>query len=111
MASPQKAKGDEAERQAARLITDLTGWSVRRMLGAGRKDDVGDLDGVPDTVIQVSNRQARFYESIREKPLEAELQRVNAGALYAATFVRLRGGEWRVVMTPEQWATYAREAC
>jgi hypothetical protein len=56
---------------------------------------------------------------VREKPLEAERQVANlpmrfnmSGSIptFAATFVRLRGGEYRVVLTPEQWATLWREA-
>jgi hypothetical protein len=39
----------------------------------------------------------------------AEAQRRNAGATFACTWVRFRGGLWRVVLTPEQWATYHRE--
>lgn len=108
--NPQKRKGDEAEREVAALLNALLGVPARRMLGAGRKDDVGDIDGVPGTVVQVANRQARFYECVREKPLEAEAQRVRAGASFAASFVRLRGGDYRVVLTPEQWAALWREA-
>ena len=44
-----------------------------------------------------------------EKPTGAETQRRNAGATFACTWVRFRGGLWRVVLTPEQWATYHRE--
>ena len=43
------------------------------------------------------------------EPTGAEAQRVNAGATFACTWVRFRGGLWRVVLTPEQWATYHRE--
>jgi len=57
MANPQKNKGDAAERQAAELLTDLLGVQCRRQLGAGRTNaaggDVGDIDGVPNCVIQV----------------------------------------------------------
>lgn len=108
--NPSKRKGDQAEREVAALLNQLLGVPARRKLGAGRQDDQGDIDGVPDTVIQVANRQARFYETVREKPLEAEMQRERAGATHAASFLRLRGGEWRVVLTPEQWATLWREA-
>src|SRR5690606_27626946 len=55
MANPQKNKGDKAELEAARLLADLTGWPVRRKLGAGRADDTGDLDNVPDTTVQVKD--------------------------------------------------------
>lgn len=46
---------------------------------------------------------------VGEMAAECEAQRLNAGTTFAATFVRLRGGVWRVVMTPEQWFTYQRE--
>ena len=41
---------------------------------------------------------------------EAEQQRINAGATFAATLIRLRGGTWRAVLTVEQLATWMREA-
>ena len=103
----QKAKGDRAELEAAELLTQLLGVPVRRRLGAGRQDDVGDLDGVPDHVVQVAN-WADTAAAARVKPREAEVQRSNAGAAYAATLLRFRGGIWRVVLTPEQWAAYLR---
>ena len=109
MANSRKAKGDEAEREAAKLIAELTGCPARRKLGAGRLDDIGDIDGVPFSVIQCAN-WTDALRAVREKPVEAEAQRERAGATFAATWVRLRGGVWRVVLTPEQWATYQREA-
>ena len=108
MTSRSKQKGDAAEREAAQLIAELTGHPARRKLGAGRADDTGDIDGVPGTVVQVAN-WADTARAVREKPTGAEAQRVNAGATFACTWVRFRGGLWRVVLTPEQWATYHRE--
>lgn len=105
MSNPSKRKGDAAELEAAALLADLTGYPVRRKLGAGRLDDTGDLDGIPDHVIQVCN-WANVTAAVSQKPLGAEAQRVNAGAGYAATFVRIRGGTWRVVLTVEQWTAY-----
>ncbi len=107
MTNPAKAKGDRAELEAAEILSDLLGVPVRRMLGAGRKDDVGDLDGVPGHVIQVAN-WADTAAAARIKPREAELQRCNAGAAHAATLVRFRGRQWRVVLTLEQWARYVQ---
>lgn len=108
---PAKRKGDAAERQAAELISRLLGLAVRRRLGAGRTNaaggDVGDLDGVPDHAIQVAS-WADVAAAARIKPPEAQLQASNAGVPYAATWVRFRGGTWRVVLTPEQWAAYVR---
>jgi len=47
---------------------------------------------------------------VRHKPVECEQQRQRASEPFAATFVRLSGGEYRVVMTPAQWAALYREA-
>lgn len=109
MSNPQKAKGDRAELGVQALIRDLLGWPARRKLGAGRLDDVGDIDGAPDTVIQVA-AWARLDKVLRLKPLECEIQQARAGATFGATFIKLPGGTFRVVLTPEQWATYARES-
>lgn len=109
MTGAQKRKGDAAEREAAALLHDLTGYPVRRKLGAGRTDDEGDLEGIPDTVVQVAN-WADVLRAVRQKPVEAEQQRANAGVPFVVTLVRMRGGEWRAVLTLEQMATWMREA-
>ena len=44
MTAPAKAKGDRAEREAAAILADELGAPVRRKLGAGRRDDQGDLE-------------------------------------------------------------------
>lgn len=104
-----KAKGDRAELEVQSLIRLLTGWPARRKLGAGRQDDTGDIDGVPDTVVQVVNYDD-ITRAIREKLPECAEQQARDKATFGATFVRRRGGTYVVVLTPEQWATYAREA-
>ncbi len=109
MTGSAKRKGDAAEREAAELIADHLGYRVRRKVGAGRLDDEGDLEGVPDTAVQVA-AWADVTRAVRVKPVEAETQRVNAGATFAASFLRLRGGDWRVVLTVDQWAVLVREA-
>ena len=93
------------------IIHDLLGVPARRKLGAGRLDDEGDLDGIPDTTVQVVSRSTDVVAvGVVRKPLEAEAQSRHAGTTFAATFLRVRGGIWRVVLTPEQWATLWREA-
>jgi hypothetical protein len=109
MTNAAKIRGDRAEREAAQLLHDLLGFDVRRMLGAGRFDDVGDLNGVPDTVVQVAH-WSDVTRAVRVKPLDAEVQRERAGSTFAVTMLRLRGGEWRVAMTIPQFCTWAREA-
>lgn len=109
MTTPAKRKGDKAELEAARALADLTGWPVRRKLGAGRTDDTGDLDNVPDTTIQVK-AYADCARAIREGLPELRAQQANAGTTFAALLVRRRGGRWAAVMDIEQLATLLREA-
>jgi hypothetical protein len=57
MVNKNKAKGDKAELDATRYFIDLCPDLVverpKRMLGAGRKEDIGDLWVFPDVAIQV----------------------------------------------------------
>lgn len=109
MTGSQKRKGDAAEREAADLLTGLLGVPVRRKLGAGRADDCGDLDGVPQTAVQVCSRASDVVAvGVVRKPVEAAQQAVNAGVPHAATMLRVRGGTWRVVLTVDQWAALLR---
>lgn len=107
--SAAKDKGDRAEREVQALLRDLLGVPARRKLGAGRADDMGDIDGVPDTVIQVVS-YADLTRAIREKVPACEVQQERARATFGATFLRRRGGGYVVVLSPAQWATYWREA-
>ncbi len=109
MTNPQKAKGDRAELEVARLVADLTGYPVRRKLGAGRADDTGDLDGIPQTTVQVKNFKDTT-RAIREAIDDLENQRVNAGTPFAVAFIRRPGGRWLAVSTIEHWCTLHREA-
>ena len=109
MTSRQQSKGDRAERELAAIIHDLTGWNVRRKLGAGRSDDTGDLDGIPDTTAQAKN-YTDLLRAIRECLHDLPTQQANAGTTHAVGFVRRRGGQWVAVMNLDQWATLAREA-
>ena len=40
MTNPQKRKGDKAEREAAELLTEITGFECKRNLAAGIPDAV-----------------------------------------------------------------------
>ena len=109
MTNAAKAKGDRAELEVQALLRDLLGVPARRALGAGRIDDVGDIHGVPQTVIQVAS-YSDVGRAIREKLPEVERQRKVAGVPFAATFVRRPGGRYVVCLSPEQWACLYREA-
>jgi hypothetical protein len=108
MPNPAKRKGDHAELEAARLLADLTGWPVRRKLGAGRSDDTGDLDGVPDTCVSVKNRAT--WDRVPSWLRQLEQQQTNAGTTFGTLLLRCRGGLWIAVHTLEQEATLLREA-
>lgn len=104
-----KRKGDQAERELAHHLTDLTGWNVRRKLGAGRADDCGDLDGLPDTCAQVKS-YSDPARALREALADLEVQRANAGTPFAVAFIRRPGGRWAAAMTVDQFVTLLREA-
>ena len=112
MANPKKAKGDRAELEAAKMLSDLTGYHCRRQLGAGRTNaaggDTGDIDGIPGHAIQVASWKDTAAAAI-QKPIGAQQQAENALMPYAATLVRFKGGKWRVVLTPEQWNAYLQK--
>lgn len=103
-----KRKGDRAELEVQGIFRDHIG-AGRRALGAGRKDDIGDITGLPDLTVQVVNWQ-NVAAAVREKPRECVEQQQRAGTDFGATFVRLRGGEYRVVLTPEQFFCLYRSA-
>lgn len=67
MPNPQKQKGDEAEREAVAAIRDLAPdlvvWNAQRMLGAGRKEDVGDLLVFDDVAVQVKSFKAAYLSA------------------------------------------------
>ncbi len=55
MTNPKKRKGDKAEREAAELLTEVTGFDCQRNLSAGIPGDVGDIHGVPNCVILITS--------------------------------------------------------
>lgn len=109
MTNSAKSKGDRAELEVQALLRDLLDVPARRKLGAGRFDDMGDIDGVPDTVIQVAAYDD-LPRALREKVPACVEQQGRANAAYGATFLRRRGGRYVVALTPEQFAALWRDA-
>lgn len=103
MTNPNKVKGDRAEREAATLLSTLLNRTIRRKLGAGRQDDTGDLDGLPNWTIQVKYRRD-IARTIREGMPQLEQQRINNQTDNSALMLRQHGGGWIVVLTAEQLA-------
>lgn len=109
MPHPSKAKGDRAEREAAALLADELGLPVRRKLGAGRHDDHGDLEGLPNLTLEVKN-QRDIAGAVRDGLNDSQREQRNAGTDFGAAMIRRPGGRWFIAMTPEQFATLYRES-
>lgn len=85
MANPQKQKGDRGEREAVEALVLLAGPLgltmtplQMRALGAGRKEDTGDIHVFPDVAIQVKNYAAsRMNQALREAAVGAAAQAQN----------------------------------
>jgi len=106
---PSKRKGDAAEREIAGILTDLLGVDVKRALGAGRQDDIGDLHGIADVTAQVKSYRD-IARAINDGLDDLDRQQANAGTIFGVVFVRRPGNRWIAVMDIERWATMYREA-
>jgi hypothetical protein len=108
MANPNKRKGDRAELQLAKQLTELLGIPIRRMLGAGRADDIGDLDGMPTTAIQVKHWRD-ITSAIREGITQLQEQQNNKKAPDGVLFIKHSKHGWLAVTTLEQWGRAENE--
>lgn len=100
-------KGPEGERIVAALCRTEGYKKARRMLGAGRQDDVGDIDGMPRLCLQVTWVKTNLTGKLYEKLPMTEQQRINRRVPFAAVFARLDRHPWMVTMTPKQfWRLY-----
>ena len=109
MTSRQRNKGNAAEREVANLLADLTGWAVRRRLQEGRTDDTGDLEGIPDTTLQVKN-YSDVLRAIRDGLPELRKQQARALTPFGALLVKRPRSGWIAVMELDQLAALIREA-
>lgn len=109
MGKASSRKGAQAERDVAEWLCHRFGYDIKRMLGAGRAQDVGDIHGLPMFTVQVAN-WANVTAALREKPLACEVQQGHGRTPFGITFLKLpprpggKPAEWRVVMTPAQFA-------
>ncbi len=108
MTSPSKRKGDAGEREVAKELADRLGLPVRRKLGAGRKDDEGDLEGVPGWTLETKS-YTDVLRAINDGLADLAREQANAGTTFGAVLVRRRGGRWIAVMDLDGLATVMRE--
>lgn len=63
MPTANARKGAETERMVAKYLREQGFWMADRRLREGRRDDQGDIDGVPFTTIQVKYVQDNRYQA------------------------------------------------
>ncbi len=111
MTNTMKDRGDKTEREALAYLCDRWPHLMRsrpmRQLGAGRRDDIGDLAAIDDVVIQVKASSPKtIVRQLRLAAAGAGTQRENAGAQWGFGLVkhpRARRGSVRWVVSTYQW--------
>lgn len=94
MVNRSKAKGDRGEWDAVRylveLCPDLLVPRPRPMLGAGRKDDVGDLQAFPDAAVQVKvYKPESISKALYDAARTSVNQAANAEKMFAVGMVKI----------------------
>jgi Holliday junction resolvase len=103
-------KGPVREREVAAMFNEEGFAKARRALGAGRNDDVGDIDGVPHLCLQVAGRKTGLATVLDQKLPATEIQRKNRGVPFGALFVRMDRKPWVVHLTPRMFFTLFKYA-
>lgn len=96
MANSAKSKGDRGERESVielvERMPDHTFADSKRMFGAGRKSDVGDLFVLPDAAVQAKNyKTSSLGAAIIESADGAVRQAINGGLDHALGMVKVPG--------------------
>ena len=111
MSSPQKIKGSQYERDVVKWLRSMGYPCAERAYGAGRHDDVGDIDGINGVVIECKNEKSfRIPQYLRE--LEDEM--THADAETGVVLIKKRGtsniSESYAVMPAELWVNLLKQA-
>jgi hypothetical protein len=104
-----KNKGDAGEREAVEmfqtLAPDLVMVNARRKLGAGRRDDMGDLDVFNDVAVQVKC-YTDIVRALRESVVGAHAQAQRSGTTWSiglAPIPRARRDGIRWIVISYEW--------
>jgi hypothetical protein len=104
-----RRKGSQWERDVVAFLRSAGLVNAERAYGAGRPDDVGDIDGLPGVVVEAKNCARLEFGPWLD---EAERERANAGAQFGIVVAKRRQrpvGEAFAVMTLEQLARLLAE--
>jgi hypothetical protein len=100
VANSSKRKGDRAEREAVAVLRglapDLVVGRPQRLLGAGRREDTGDLWVFPGVTVQVKYRADPLH-ALRPAADAATVQAGRAGSGFAVGLVPLPGARAHAV--------------
>jgi len=111
MTTPQKRKGSKWELDTVKWLRANGYPCAERAYGAGRHDDVGDIDGIDGVVIECKNEKAiRIPQYLRE--LEDEI--THADAETGVVLVKRRGSsnvsEAYAIMSADLWINLLKQA-
>lgn len=111
MTTAAKRKGSQYERDVVKWLRGMGYPCAERAYGAGRHDDVGDIDGINGVVIECKNEKAiRIPQYLRE--LEDEM--THADAETGVVLIKKRGtsniSESYAVMPAELWVNLLKQA-
>lgn len=96
MAALSRNKGKVGEREIARELSDLTGWTVRRKVR--QLDGESDLEGVPGWSVEVKRHASALPGDIAAWWAQAHAQAVASGPeVVPVLFFRADRREWRAV--------------
>lgn len=111
MTSPSKTKGSRAELAVARYLADNHWPHAERAYGAGRPDDVGDIDGVPGVVFEVKDHKKHQLAAWMTE-LEHEVANANAvtGILVVKRRLHTNPADWYAIGRFGDWCQMARDA-
>jgi hypothetical protein len=115
--NPSKDKGDRGERDAVAVLRllapDLLCVDAMRMLGAGRKDDVGDLRVFDDVAVQVrAYGMAKLHAALRTSAVDSGAQAANGRmplAMGLVPYPNARAPRVRWIATATVWPDPAVE--
>ena len=103
MASPNKAKGSQWERDVVAFLIVSGFPDAERRYGAGVQEDKGDIRGVPGITLECKNQKSI---DLAKFVAEAELEAQHNKTPYGAAVIKRRNkstGEGYVVMSLQQF--------
>src|ERR1022692_3875985 len=100
-----RAKGSAYERDVAGYLRDSGHPFAERCYGAGRPQDVGDIDGIVGWTLEVKNHRSIDLAGWID---EAEAERANGRRGFAAVIAKRRGKPTRASYVVMSLSTFAR---